>query len=74
MSTNNFPIETIPARLTTCPLQNNWKEFLCYLSFPANHDSSIERIEWKFFSLYFPLKVASLKRRKWLPADLNLTK
>ncbi len=24
--------------------------------------------------LYFPLKVGSLKRRKWLPADLNLTK
>jgi hypothetical protein len=26
------------------------------------------------FTLYFPLKVGSLKRRKWLPADLNLTK
>jgi len=50
MSTDNFPIETIPARLTTCPLQNNWKEFLCYLSFLVNHDSPIDRIEWKFLS------------------------
>jgi hypothetical protein len=50
MNTNNFPIDTIPARLTARPLQNNWKELLCYLSFPSNQDLSIERIEWKFFS------------------------
>lgn len=50
MNTNNFPIDTIPARLTTCPLQNNWKELLCYLSFPPNQNLSIDRIEWKFFS------------------------
>lgn len=50
MNTNNFSIETIPARLTTCPLRNNWREFLCYLSFPASQGSRIDRIEWKFLS------------------------